>query len=86
MRVPRSVDDDAATDSSEKANVQSKEAAPTREAAPKKEAGEAREKIDAAFGVLPVQTARRVLFDNAAGLYDVEAPDRAWSGAAASAP
>ena len=41
---------------------------------------EVRAKIDAAFGNLPKAVQRRVLFDNAAELYGVEAPDRAWNG------
>ncbi len=41
-----------------------------------------REKIDAAFGELDEKTQKMVLFDNAAELYDVEAPDRAWDGGA----
>ena len=45
---------------------------------------EVREKIDAAFGALPVETQRAVLFDNAAALYGVDAPDRPWQGGAAS--
>jgi len=43
---------------------------------------EVREKIDAAFGDLPKETQDRVLFSNAAELYGVEAPDRAWDGGA----
>jgi predicted TIM-barrel fold metal-dependent hydrolase len=39
---------------------------------------EVRDKIDAAFGALPEATRKRVLFDNAAELYGVEAPDRPW--------
>ena len=39
---------------------------------------EVRDKIDAAFGALPEATRKRVLFDNAAELYRVEAPDRPW--------
>jgi predicted TIM-barrel fold metal-dependent hydrolase len=39
---------------------------------------EVREKIDAAFGDLPKETRDKVLFGNAAELYDVEAPDRPW--------
>ena len=41
---------------------------------------EVREKIDAAFGELDPNTRERVLFGNAADLYGVEKPDRAWSG------
>lgn len=43
---------------------------------------EVREKIDAAFGELDPNTRERVLFGNAADLYSVEKPDRAWSGPA----
>jgi len=43
---------------------------------------EVREKIDAAFGELDPNTRERVLFGNAADLYGVEKPDRAWSGPA----
>ena len=39
-----------------------------------------RKKIDAAFGGLPDEDRKRILFDNAAELYDVEAPDRPWAG------
>jgi predicted TIM-barrel fold metal-dependent hydrolase len=41
---------------------------------------EVRTKIDAAFGDLPEAVRKQVLFDNAAELYGVEAPDRAWDG------
>jgi len=37
-----------------------------------------RDKIDAAFGDLPADAQRRILFDNAAELYRVPPPDRAW--------
>lgn len=40
--------------------------------------GEVREKIDAAFGDLPEDVRRQVLFGNAAELYGVTTPDRAW--------
>ena len=39
-----------------------------------------REKIDAAFGDLPEGVREKVLFANAAELYDVETPDHAWRG------
>ena len=39
-----------------------------------------REKIDAAFGDLPKEVADKVLFENAAELYSVCAPDRPWDG------
>ncbi len=39
---------------------------------------EVRTKIDAAFGGLPPEERQRVLFGNAAELYGVGAPDRAW--------
>jgi predicted TIM-barrel fold metal-dependent hydrolase len=41
-----------------------------------------REKIDAAFGDMPAEVQRRILFDNAAELYGVERPERPWAGAA----
>ena len=41
---------------------------------------EVREKIDAAFGDLSREVRDRVLFGNAAELYGVCAPDRAWEG------
>lgn len=41
---------------------------------------EVREKIDAAFGDLPEDVQKKVLFSNAAELYGVEAPDREWQG------
>jgi predicted TIM-barrel fold metal-dependent hydrolase len=47
--------------------------------------GAVREKIDAAFGSLSEAVRQRVLFDNAAELYGVEAPDRPWRGETASA-
>ena len=40
---------------------------------------EVREKIDAAFGDLDVDSRQKVLFGNAAELYGVEPPDRAWT-------
>ncbi len=40
-----------------------------------------REKIDAALGHLPPETRNRILFSNAAELYDVGMPDRTWEGA-----
>jgi len=40
--------------------------------------GNVREKIDAAFGGLPKEKRDRILFGNAAELYGVETPDRAW--------
>jgi predicted TIM-barrel fold metal-dependent hydrolase len=43
---------------------------------------EVREKIDAAFGDLPEDVAKKVLFSNAAELYGVAAPDRPWPGSA----
>lgn len=43
---------------------------------------EVREKIDAAFGDLDEDVRRQVLFGNAAELYGVEAPDRAWTAPA----
>ena len=39
---------------------------------------EVREKIDAGFGEHPADVRQQVLFDNAAGLYGVEKPDREW--------
>jgi predicted TIM-barrel fold metal-dependent hydrolase len=42
---------------------------------------EVRQKIDAAFGDLPQDVRDRILFSNAAELYDVGAPDRPWEGA-----
>ncbi len=45
---------------------------------------EVRDKIDAAFGDLPEDVRRAVLFDNAAALYGVEAPDGPWQGGASS--
>jgi predicted TIM-barrel fold metal-dependent hydrolase len=45
---------------------------------------EVRPKIDAAFGNLPKDVQQKVLFDNAAELYEVVAPDRAWEGGAAT--
>ena len=42
-----------------------------------------REKIDAAFGDMPEDVRDRVLFANAAELYEVEAPDRPWHGGVA---
>jgi predicted TIM-barrel fold metal-dependent hydrolase len=42
-----------------------------------------REKIDAAFAHLSPEVRDRVLFSNAAALYGVGAPDRAWQGGAA---
>jgi predicted TIM-barrel fold metal-dependent hydrolase len=44
---------------------------------------EVREKIDAALGALSEDVRRAVLFDNAAALYGVDAPDRPWQGGAA---
>jgi predicted TIM-barrel fold metal-dependent hydrolase len=41
---------------------------------------EVREKIDAAFGEMPAEVREKVLYSNAAELYDVEAPDRPWNG------
>jgi predicted TIM-barrel fold metal-dependent hydrolase len=41
---------------------------------------EVRDKIDAAFGDLPKDVQDKVLFENAAELYGVEAPDRPWKG------
>jgi predicted TIM-barrel fold metal-dependent hydrolase len=41
---------------------------------------EVREKIDAAFGDLPDDISQKVLFGNAADLYGIDAPDRAWNG------
>ncbi len=38
--------------------------------------GNVREKIDAAVSCHPEEVRRKILFDNAAGLYDVPAPDR----------
>ena len=43
---------------------------------------EVREKIDAAFGDLPKDVRDKVLFENAAELYGVDAPDRPWEGGA----
>jgi len=43
---------------------------------------EVREKIDAAFGDLPEDVAKKVLFSNSAELYGVADPDRPWSGSA----
>jgi predicted TIM-barrel fold metal-dependent hydrolase len=40
--------------------------------------GNVRQKIDSAYGDLDPTTARQVLFDNAARLYGVAAPDRPW--------
>jgi predicted TIM-barrel fold metal-dependent hydrolase len=40
--------------------------------------GNVRERIDEAFGALDEVTRRKVLWDNAAKLYGVGAPDRAW--------
>jgi predicted TIM-barrel fold metal-dependent hydrolase len=40
--------------------------------------GNVREQIDAAFADLDRATQRAILWDNAAGLYGVSAPDRAW--------
>jgi hypothetical protein len=42
--------------------------------------GNVREKIDAAFGNLEKDVRDKILFGNAADLYDVEAPDREWEG------
>ena len=42
--------------------------------------GNVREKIDAAYGDLPHDLQRKVLWDNAAALYRVGAPDRPWRG------
>jgi predicted TIM-barrel fold metal-dependent hydrolase len=39
---------------------------------------EVRQKIDAAFGELPSEVRDKILFGNAAELYGVAAPDRAW--------
>jgi predicted TIM-barrel fold metal-dependent hydrolase len=39
---------------------------------------EVRQKIDAAFGDLPSEVRDKILFANAAELYCVAAPDRAW--------
>jgi predicted TIM-barrel fold metal-dependent hydrolase len=47
--------------------------------------GNVREKIDAAYGALPRDVQRKVLWDNAATLYGVGAPDRAWPGATRAA-
>jgi predicted TIM-barrel fold metal-dependent hydrolase len=44
---------------------------------------EVREKIDAAFGDLSKDVRDKILFDNSAELYGVEAPDRAWDPASA---
>ncbi|MBW2391033.1 MAG: amidohydrolase [Deltaproteobacteria bacterium] len=44
---------------------------------------EVRDKIDAAFGDLSKDVRDKVLFENAAELYGVEAPDRPWEGGAA---
>ena len=41
---------------------------------------EVREKIDAAFGDLDAKVREQILFSNAAELYDVCPPDRAWDG------
>jgi predicted TIM-barrel fold metal-dependent hydrolase len=43
--------------------------------------GNVREKIDEAFGDLPAATRRKILWDNAARLYGVGAPDREWTPA-----
>lgn len=40
--------------------------------------GNVREKIDAGLGGAPASTRRKLLWDNAAALYGVEAPDVAW--------
>ncbi len=40
--------------------------------------GNVREKIDAGLAGQPDETRRKLLFDNAAQLYGVEAPDRVW--------
>ena len=40
--------------------------------------GNVREKIDAGLGDAPVSTRRKLLWDNAAALYGVEAPGVAW--------
>ncbi|MEM7411838.1 MAG: amidohydrolase family protein [Myxococcota bacterium] len=40
--------------------------------------GNVREKIDAAWGDHPDEIRRKVLFENAAALYQVPAPDRSW--------
>lgn len=45
---------------------------------------EVREKIDGAFGDLPKDVQQKVLFDNAAELYGVPQPDRAWDGGGAA--
>ena len=45
---------------------------------------EVRPKIDAAFGDLPAAVQRKVMFDNAAELYDVAAPDQPWNGGVAT--
>jgi uncharacterized protein len=47
--------------------------------------GNVREKIDAAYGALDVDVARRVLFDNAAELYRVAQPTRPWQPTAIAA-
>jgi predicted TIM-barrel fold metal-dependent hydrolase len=44
--------------------------------------GNVRDKIDAACGDLEPAAARKVLFDNAAALYGVTRPDRAWQAPA----
>ena len=41
---------------------------------------EVREKIDAAFGGLSEASRKKILFSNAAELYGVPEPDRAWGG------
>ena len=44
--------------------------------------GNVREKIDGAVGDIPEEARRKILFDNAAELYGVEAPDGPWRGGA----
>jgi predicted TIM-barrel fold metal-dependent hydrolase len=46
--------------------------------------GNVREKIDAAFGDLPPEVRKQVLYSNAAELYGVGAPDRSWEGGSAA--
>ncbi len=43
---------------------------------------EVRERIDGAFGDLTADVRKKMLFDNAAELYGIEAPDREWNGVA----
>jgi hypothetical protein len=47
--------------------------------------GNVREKIDAAYGALPRDVQRKILWENAAALYGVGAPEEGWREAPSGA-